>query len=187
MDPGPVILEPLAKNTAPAILAASLYAYKLDQEFTLLVAPSDHLISDVSSFHKAIKIGLTETKKGRLVTFGIKPTGPETGYGYLEYLSSPSEGVEKIIKFIEKPDISKAKRMFQEGNFYWNAGIFLFRASDIISAFKQHSPEMLSNVERALENSHSDLGFLRLDLDAWNSVENISIDFAIMEKSQKIL
>ena len=75
------------------------------------------MISDVSSFHKAIKIGLTETKKGRLVTFGIKPTGPETGYGYLEYLSSPSEGVEKIIKFIEKPDISKAKRMFQEGIF----------------------------------------------------------------------
>jgi mannose-1-phosphate guanylyltransferase / mannose-6-phosphate isomerase len=182
IDSGPVLIEPIPKNTAPAILSACLYAYKQDEEAILLVAPSDHVIQDTDAFHDAISLGLKEIKRGKIITFGIKPTYPETGYGYLELEKSNSNNVINLERFIEKPNKVKATEMLAKGNYLWNAGIFLFQARDMISAFNKHNIELLLSTQEALDNAKSDLGFLRLDPKAWSSCKNISVDYAIMEK-----
>lgn len=188
-DCGSILIEPEAKNTAAAILAASLFAHSKDNAAVLLVAPSDHIITDIPYFHSVIEKGLAYTQRGQLVTFGVKPTKPETGYGYLE-LSSKTldvEGTSKIINFIEKPELGDAVKMFSDSNFLWNAGIFLFRAEDMIDAFKLYSKDVLELVLLAIRDAKKDLGFLRLDPEAWRKLEDISIDYAIMEKAKNIV
>jgi len=182
IDPGAVLIEPEGRSTAPAVLASTIYASKSDPEATILIAPSDHIIPDTLAFHAAICEGLKETANGRIVTFGITPTRPETGYGYLELSAASSGSAVPLKRFIEKPNTKSAKAMLEAGTYLWNAGIFLFRAKDMIAAFQTHFPELVDPVIDAIEQGEVDLGFFRLAAEPWTKCEDISIDFAIMEK-----
>ena len=189
LNPGDILIEPESKNTGPAILAASLYLYKRDKNAVLLVAPSDHIIDDFAALHNVVNIGLSHVENGNLVTFGITPTHPETGYGYLkvrkEKLSSHGDSFVK--HFVEKPNLDKAKKMLDAGDYLWNAGIFLFKASDMITAYEQFEPLTLSNVENAVSKAKNDLGFLRLNAEFWSKLANLSIDYAILEKVKNLI
>lgn len=187
IDPSHILIEPQLKNTGPTILAASLYALKSDPEAILLVTPSDHVIQDELEFHAAINLGLCELKNGYIVTFGITPDRPETGYGYLELASNVTNTPVKLNRFVEKPDLSTAKDMVDSGNYLWNSGIFMFRASDIVDAFEVHLPSMLYSARNAIENGKYDLGFFRLDPAAWAECQNISIDYAVMEHATNLV
>jgi len=186
IDPGAILIEPEGRNTAPAILAAALFEYRENPDAVLVVAPSDHIINDVNAFQLAIDEAYKVALDGQLVTFGIKPTHPETGFGYLELSKISTTQAVPLKAFVEKPDLTNAEQMFQSGNFLWNSGIFLFQAKDIIEAFKKYSPPDLDAVNLALTNSNNDLGFCRLNLTDWVKTENISIDYAIMEKSDNL-
>ena len=170
IQPGPILIEPEAKNTAPAILAASLYASERDSDAILLVAPSDHIITDLDAFHRAIVTGLDAVQKGKIVTFGITPTRPETGYGYLELSKSTSGESVDLVKFIEKPEASDALKMLEAGNYLWNAGIFLFRACDMIKAFELYATELIEYVRISIDEGTSDLDFWRLDPISWSKI-----------------
>lgn len=188
VDPGAILIEPEARNTAPAVLAAALWAFAKDPAAVLLVAPSDHVVPDTAAFHSAVAKGMSAVQQGQLVTFGITPTHPETGYGYLELAQTPgADGAPvPLKKFVEKPDATRAAEMLDAGNFKWNAGIFLFAAKDIIAAFKAHAPNLIAPVETALQDANVDLGFLRLAPEPWAEVEDISIDYAVMERAQNL-
>jgi mannose-1-phosphate guanylyltransferase / mannose-6-phosphate isomerase len=187
INPGPILIEPVGRNTAPAILAASIFAQDRDPEAVLLVAPSDHVIPDVEAFHEALARGLDAVSNGKIVTFGITPTRADTGYGYLE-LSGPSDvDAVDLLRFVEKPDAVRAEQMLDAGNFLWNAGIFMFRACDMILAFEKHSHGILSPVQEALGAVKPDLDFLRLDPEAWSRCEDVSIDYAIMERADNLV
>ena len=189
IDPGPILIEPEAKNTAAAVLAATLYANLKDENAVLLVAPSDHVIPDTAAFHEAIKVGLPYVQQHKMVTFGIKPTHPETGYGYLELSKNPLDdyGSSDLEKFTEKPDLHDAKQMLEAGHYLWNAGIFLFRAQDMIDAFSIYATETLDLVSKAVNEASEDLGFLRLASQPWSKLQDISIDYGIMEKAQNLV
>jgi len=186
IDPGAILIEPEGRNTAPAILAAVLFEYQKNPDAILVIAPSDHVINDINAFQLAIEEAYKVALDGQLVTFGIKPTHPETGYGYLELSKISTTQAVPLKAFIEKPDLTNAEKMFQSENFLWNSGIFLFQAKDIIQAFKKYSPSDLDAVNLSLANSINDLGFCRLNLTDWVKTENISIDYAIMEKSDNL-
>jgi mannose-1-phosphate guanylyltransferase / mannose-6-phosphate isomerase len=189
IDPGPILIEPEAKNTAAAILTASLFAYSEDEHAVLLVAPSDHVIPDKYDFHAAINIGLSHIRDHKIVTFGIIPTHPETGYGYLELSKDPIDdhGTSDLKSFVEKPDLHDAKQMLEVGNYLWNAGIFLFRAQDMVDAFRAYAPKTLSFVSQAIDGAITDLGFIRLAKEPWSELEHVSIDYSIMEKAQNLV
>ncbi|MDB2398548.1 mannose-1-phosphate guanylyltransferase/mannose-6-phosphate isomerase [Planktomarina sp.] len=189
IDPGPILIEPDAKNTAAAILAASLFAQSKDREAVLLAAPSDHVISDTSAFHAAINVGLSHVQNQKMVTFGIKPTHPETGYGYLELSTDTLDdhGSSDLKTFVEKPNPQHAIQMVDAGHYLWNAGIFLFRAQDMIDAFEAYAAETLKLVSQSINDASKDLGFLRLAAEHWSKLEDISIDYAIMEKAQNLV
>lgn len=189
IDPGPILIEPAAKNTASAILAASIFAHSKDPTAILLVAPSDHIIPDKSHFHEMIRVGLPHVENGKFVTFGIQPTHPETGYGYLELSESTLDafGTSELLHFVEKPDLKRATEMMTAGNFLWNAGIFLFRAADMVAAFADYAPKTLDLVSRAVDLASTDLGFLRLASEPWSMLDDISIDYAIMEKANNLV
>jgi len=189
IDPGPILIEPEAKNTAAAILAASIFVHSTDQEAVLLVAPSDHQIPDTEAFHKSIKVGLSYVQGGKMITFGITPTRPETGYGYLELSRNTfdSHGTSNLEKFVEKPDLKRATQMLSAGNFLWNAGIFLFRAKDMINSFKTFAPGTLDLVLQSVVGASKDLGFLRLLAEPWSMLKDVSIDYAIMEKARNLV
>ena len=186
IDPGAILIEPEGRNTAPAILAAALFEHRKNPDAILVVAPSDHVINDVNAFQLAIGEAYKVALDGQLVTFGIKPTHPETGYGYLELSKATTAQAVPLKTFVEKPNLTNAEKMIQSENFLWNSGIFLFQAKDIIEAFKKYSPSDLDAVNLSLTNSINDLGFCRLNLTDWVKTENISIDYAIMEKSDNL-
>ena len=154
----------------------------------LLVAPSDHVVPDSAAFVAAVQAGLAAVEQGRLVTFGIQPTYPETGYGYLELGEDPAgkTGALALSRFVEKPDAARATQMLQSGKYLWNSGIFLFRARDITAAFQQHMPQMLDQVTQAVAEAQEDIGFLRLAPAPWAQLEDISIDHAVMEKADNL-
>ena len=189
IDPGTILIEPEAKNTAPAILAASVFAIKNDPDAVLLVAPSDHVISDNDAFHQAVKIGLDQVTNGKLVTFGIDPSHPETGYGYLELSKNTDviRDVESVARFIEKPDLENAERMLKSGKYLWNAGIFLFRARDMVEAFELFDPNAVKLVTASVLEAKVDLGFIRLKPEAWSELISDSIDYAVMEKADNLV
>ena len=186
IDPGAILIEPEGRNTAPAILAVAQYVAQSDPEAVLLVAPSDHVVPDVDAFHTAVSQGLSAVEKGELVTFGIAPTHAETAYGYLELEGQPDQGTTKLSRFVEKPNAAKAAEMLAAGNFMWNAGIFLFKAKDIIAAFKKHAADLVAPVTEALNNAKPDLGFLRLAPEPWAKADDISIDYAVMERADNL-
>ncbi len=189
IDPGHILIEPETKNTAAAILAASLFVKDKNDDAILLIAPSDHIIPDTEEFHKAVNTGLEHVFNGNMITFGISPTTPETGYGYIELSNESLDifGTSLVKSFVEKPKLSHAKQMLKTKNYLWNAGIFLFRASDMISAFKSFDNDTLTLTQDALANAQEDLGFLRLSPEPWSRLNNVSIDYAIMEKANNLV
>jgi len=179
---GSLLVEPSSKNTAPAILAAALRIMQQDENALLLVAPTDHLIPDEQVFRQTIEQAIVPASAGNLVTFGIAPTRAETGYGYLKLGEKDASGVLELDAFVEKPDAQNAAAMLESGDYLWNAGIFMFSATTLVKAFEQHQPKMLQDVKAALGNAQADLDFCRLDKEAWEKLESISIDYAIMEQ-----
>ncbi len=184
-DPAAVLLEPAARNTAPAVLAALLHIAASDPTATVLISPSDHVVRDVPAYHKALAVAAAAAADGRIVTFGIRPDRPETGYGYLE-LEDGAEtgGASPLVRFIEKPDRATAEAMLEAGTYLWNAGIFLARADTLIAAFETHAPALMAPVRRAVADATPDLGFLRLAAGPWDEAEDISIDYAVMERAE---
>jgi mannose-1-phosphate guanylyltransferase/mannose-6-phosphate isomerase len=186
IDPGAVLIEPEGRNTAPAVLAAVLHVAASDPDALILVAPSDHAIADPAAFQAAVQRGVPAARAGRIVTFGIAPTRAETGYGWLELDGPATSEAMPLKRFVEKPDIAQAAEMLAAGRFLWNAGIFLFRVRTILDAFATHAPGLLPPVQAAVEASRVDLGFLRLDAQAWARAEAISIDYAVMERADNL-
>lgn len=187
--PQAILIEPEGRNTAPAILAAALTLAAKDPEALILVAPSDHIIPDDDAFCRAVAAAAPRAIAGDIVTFGITPTRPETGYGYLELAEGADAGAEvpqPLARFVEKPDARRAAEMIASGNYLWNAGIFLFTARSLIAAFEAHAPQILKPVRAAVTGAWTDLSFLRLDPAAWADVPDISIDYAIMEHAENL-
>lgn len=189
IPPGAVLIEPSPRNTAPAILAAVEYLAAQDPQALLLVMPSDQVVPDGAAFSAAVRAGLPAARDGRIVTFGIRPTRPETGYGWLELARPPESGAPAAVplsRFVEKPDAARAAAMLADGRYLWNAGIFLFSVETARKAFAAHAPQMLAPVRQAVAEAVSDLDFLRLAPAPWQSAEDISIDYAIMERSDNL-
>ncbi|MCP3876839.1 MAG: mannose-1-phosphate guanylyltransferase/mannose-6-phosphate isomerase, partial [Sulfitobacter sp.] len=184
-----ILIEPEGRNTAPAILAAALYIARSDAQALMLVAPSDHVIPDCDAFAQTVQAAVPRAQAGDLVTFGITPTRAETGYGYLELAKgadASAQTPQPLARFVEKPDRAQAQGMLRAGNFLWNAGIFLFTAQTIIDAYQTHAPEMVRAVRASLDGATSDLGLTRLAPEAWGQADDISIDYAIMEKADNL-
>jgi mannose-1-phosphate guanylyltransferase/mannose-6-phosphate isomerase len=183
IDPRAVLIEPEGRNTAPAVLAAALHVAATDPDALMLVAPSDHAIADPTAFRAAVQRGVPAAVAGRIVTFGIAPTRAETGYGWLELDGAAASEVVALKRFVEKPDVARAGEMLAAGSFLWNTGIFLFSARTIITAFEALVPSLLPPVRAAIDGVKADLGFMRLDADAWSRAEAISLDYAVMERA----
>ena len=189
IDPAAIIIEPEGRNTAPAVLAAALWIAREHPDALMLVSPSDHVIADDEAFCQAVLAAAPRARAGDLVTFGIKPDRPETGFGYLELPphSDPAAGKPlKLTAFVEKPDSIRAEQMINANNYLWNAGIFLFSVRAILAAFDRYAPGLVAPAKRAIDHASKDLGFIRLDPEAWRALEDISIDYAIMEKADNL-
>jgi mannose-1-phosphate guanylyltransferase/mannose-6-phosphate isomerase len=187
VDPGAILIEPEGRNTAPAVLAAALHVAANDPDGLLLVAPSDHVVPDAKAFRDAVAVGVPAARDGRIVTFGITPDRPETGYGYLELAKPPvGQGPFDLSRFVEKPDMDAAVQMLNAGSYLWNAGIFLFSARAIIAAFTEFAPDLMAPVKAAYDGAEVDLGFLRLAPDPWGRADDISIDYAVMERARNL-
>jgi mannose-1-phosphate guanylyltransferase/mannose-6-phosphate isomerase len=189
ITPAAVLIEPEGKNTAAAVLAAALWVAARDPDAMLLVAPSDHVIPDAAAFRAAVAAALPAAAEGRLVTFGIAPDRPETGYGYLE-LGGPAQGdgdgPVPLRSFVEKPDAARAAAMVADGRHLWNAGLFLFTARALVAAFEAHAPAILQGVRAAVGGARDDLDFVRLAAAPWAALPDISIDYAVMEKAANL-
>ena len=185
-DKKPVILlEPMAKNTAPAIAAACCAAMKQDKDAVVVVLPSDHVIADVSAFQNAVKTAAFNAEKGYLVTFGIVPTFPSTGYGYVKAAGAETDGAFTLEKFVEKPCLEKAQEYLASGEYAWNSGMFVFKASTFLEELKVHNPEMAALSIEAFEKASVETDFIRLDNDSFGKIKGDSIDYAVMEKTSK--
>lgn len=180
------VLEPEGKNTAAAIALAAFKLHKKDPAAVMLVLPSDHYVSDIRLFNAAVKRALPAAEKGGIVTFGLKPTRPETGYGYICAGKSIGAGMFKVSKFVEKPDVKTAKSYIKEGSYYWNSGMFLFRAKDMIKELQKHLPDIhraFSSVSGALNTDREEDALRRI----YGSLKEESIDYGVMEKSDRII
>lgn len=186
VSPDAIFLEPLPRNTAPAIAVAAFWALARDEDDALLVMPSDHLIHDKEAFRSAIDAALPAALDGKLLTFGIQPTRPHTEYGYIQAESGGDGVVRKVQRFVEKPDAERAAKFIEEGGYYWNSGIFLFRPSAFVRELKQHAPDVASAVEEAMRKATTDGPFVRPDAEAFAAAENISVDYAVMERSRDV-
>ena len=187
INPRRIIIEPEPKNTAPAIIAATIFAQKDNKDAVIITTPTDHVISDTKNFHQAIKDGFKEIENGKIVTFGISPSHPETGYGYIQLDKSSTQDPSKVLKFIEKPNKLLAQEMLEEGNYFWNSGIFMFSAKDMINAFEIYAKDIISNVIKSVDQSVEDLSFTKLEKCHWRNLREISIDYAIMEKAKNLV
>lgn len=181
-----VLIEPAARNTAPAILAAALWVEARDPDALMLVMPSDHVIPDAAAFAATVARAEPEARAGRLVTFGIVPERAETGYGWLELSETPTEAPQPLKRFVEKPDAATAEAMLEAGTYLWNAGIFLFSVAALRAAFEAHQPDMLAAVSASVAGARQDLSFHRLDPAPWAEAADISIDYAIMERADNL-
>lgn len=179
--PSAILLEPAGRNTAPAIAAAALEARREGADPLLLVLPSDHLILDIEQFHQAIHAAAAIATQGKLVTFGIQPTAPETGYGYIKAIAG--EGPRAIERFVEKPDLATAQTYVASGEYYWNSGMFLFRASRYLEELERLQPKILAACRTSWEKARRDSDFIRLDAEAFTASPSDSIDYAVMEKT----
>ncbi len=185
VKPQSILLEPFAKNTAPAVALAALKALKNNDDPTLLILSSDHKIEDEENFRQVIGDALVEALNGRLVVFGIKPEGPETGYGYIrsyKVLSKKNQR-SKIKNFVEKPNLELARKLIQNKHYFWNSGVFLFKAKTFLDELEKFEPEILNSCNEALTKGIMDLDFLRVNEEAFKKCPNKPIDIAVMEKT----
>jgi len=182
---GGIVLEPIGRNTAPAIALAAFYLCKVDPGAIMLVLPADHLIGDADSFSASVKAATPLADDGWLVTFGIQPTYPETGYGYIRRGDSVDESAFRVDRFVEKPDRATAEGYLAEGLYAWNSGMFMFRADRYLEELGKHAPLMLQAAGNALAAAHPDPDFVRVDKDAFAASPDNSIDYAVMEKTDR--
>ncbi|HEX6958806.1 MAG TPA: mannose-1-phosphate guanylyltransferase/mannose-6-phosphate isomerase [Ferrovibrio sp.] len=185
IQPRKIILEPVARNTGPALAAVALWLSQFEPDAMMLVQPADHAIGGIGEFHRAIQAGIGPAEQGRLVTFGIKPTRPEPGYGYIKVgpLLDGSDQVRVVDRFVEKPDPATATRYVESGAFCWNSGIFLLSARRYLEELRELHPTMLEACERAVAAGNDDLGFFRLDAGSFSAAPALSIDRAVMEQT----
>jgi len=186
VEPAGILLEPLGRNTAPAVAIAALQATASGADPLLLILAADHVINQPERFRATVAAGIPAAEAGQLVTFGIVPTAPETGYGYIEAAQSldPTAPVP-IARFVEKPDLPTAQAFLGTGRFTWNSGMFLFRASAILSELERLAPEVVSACRAALDQDSPDLEFLRLEREAFANCPNVALDVAVMEKTNR--
>ena len=187
LSPAAHLLEPEARNTAPAVAAAALWLSGQDSDATLLVLPSDHVIQKKDRFHDAVHRAVQLAARGRLVTFGIVPTQPSTGYGYIRR-GEPAKDVAEafaVDEFVEKPDRARASAFVADGRYYWNSGMFVFTAKRYLEELKRLRPDIMASVEAAMRQALRDLDFLRLDADAFARCPAESIDYAVMERTRE--
>ncbi len=183
LQAGALILEPLGRNTAPAVALAALHAVNSNPESVLLVLPADHLIKDVDAFVAAVIKAQPLAASGRLMTFGVVPTAPETGYGYIKCGAALADDLYELERFVEKPDSATARGYLESGGYLWNSGMFLLRARSYLDELAKHAPEILSCCQRAMQAATVDLFFVRPDADAFKQCPSDSIDYAVMEKT----
>lgn len=194
VEPAAILLEPMGRNTAPAVAVAALQATAHGDDPLLLVLAADHVIQNAAGFRRAVEAGMAAAEAGQLVTFGIVPTAPETGYGYIEAAEAlnaaddsdqkPLEPV-RIARFVEKPDRATAEQFLASGRFTWNSGMFLFKASAVLAELERLAPEVVSACRSALEHDSEDLDFLRLEREAFAACPNVAIDVAVMERTDR--
>lgn len=186
IEPVSIVLEPAGRNTAPAALVAALLAVDQDPKSLILLLPSDHEVADHDAFTHAVSKGTAAAQNGNIVTFGVVPASPETGYGYIQTQGADAGGVLKVKRFVEKPDKQTAERLIKDASYLWNAGIFLASASHLVDLFKSHAPHLVEPCSNAIKDAYNDFGFLRLERGAYEQCENISLDYAILEKTPEI-
>ena len=174
-----IIQEPSGRNTAPAILLAAFHLRRVAPDAILCIFPADHVIADIKAFHRTLRAAIKLAGKEYIVTFGIKPHYPETGYGYIEGGAAVSQKAFRVKRFVEKPDRKTAEKYVQAGNFFWNSGMFAFKCSVILEEFKAHQPQLLATMEEIFSIRHP------LEKEAYDRLDDISIDYAIMEKTDK--
>ena len=182
-----ILLEPVGRNTAPAITSAALHSLKEVNDPVLLVLSADHVIQDVDVFHAAINTACEQAKKEKLVTFGIVPTDANTGYGYIRFSSDNIKGTYEVEAFVEKPNLKAAQSYLEQGNYLWNSGMFMFKASVFINELTIYSRDIVESVRDSINNAKHDLDFIRLDKQAFESSPHDSIDYALMEKSNNVV
>lgn len=188
ISPSAILIEPEGRNTAPAVLASALWIADRDPDAFMVVVPSDHVIGDPAAFRAAVDQAMARARAGHIVTFGIHADRPETGYGYLEVdpADQTATGPRPLRRFVEKPDAGDAAQMIAAGNYFWNAGIFLFSVKTILAAYGAYAPDLVAQVTPAVTGAAQDLGFTRLAAEPWSQVTDISVDYAIMEKSDRL-
>ncbi len=184
-DPLNIILEPIGRNTAPAVAVAALAAQKVNAEAIILVLPADHIIQQAERFRTAISEGMSLAKAGKLVTFGVVPSCPETGYGYIKAQAEiEKSGAFTVEKFVEKPNAETAQAYLDSGEYYWNSGMFLFRADTYLKELARFAPEMLKACQQSFDESKQDSDFLRLANDSFTACPSDSVDYAVMEHTE---
>ena len=176
-----ILLEPIGRNTAPAIAAAALQALRDGEDPLLLVLPSDHVVRDADAFRAAVRAAMPAAEQGALVTFGIMPDAPETGFGYIE--AERGEGVQRVLRFVEKPDAVTAQTYLDAGGYYWNSGMFLLRASRYLEELRKFRADIVGGAQAAFDAAQRDGDFIRLDRAAFAACPADSIDYAVMEKT----
>ena len=182
-----ILLEPVGRNTAPAVAVAAMAALKASKngdDPILLVLPADHVIREVKAFQAAVQQGLAAAQQGQLVTFGVVPSKPETGYGYIRR-GDGAGGVYPVAEFVEKPNLATAQEYVASGRYYWNSGMFMFRAKAFLDELKLHAPDMYAACEQAFAAAKQDLDFTRLPSAEFAACPSDSIDYAVMEKTKK--
>ena len=185
VSPSHIILEPIGRNTAPAVAVAALTLLNYHPEMLMLILPADHLITEIEKFQNAVKAGIPLAQAGYLVTFGVVPTHPETGYGYINARESIEDTVAlSVDRFVEKPDCDTAKQYIDSGEYYWNSGMFLFKANRYLEELEKFVPDIVGACRQAIGNALEDKDFLRLDPAAFKACPSKSIDYAVMEHTQ---
>jgi len=187
VQPQNIILEPVGRNTGPAAAIAALAVADLEPKGLVLLLPSDHMVVEPDAFRRAVEVARPVAEQGYLVTFGVRPTRPDTGYGYIKVGSKLNEadGCHRVVQFKEKPSGSKAEAYLADGDYAWNSGVFLFRADRMLEELKQHAPEILKAAGRSWEEALMDLDFVRLSDEPFRAAPAISVDYAIMEKTDR--
>jgi mannose-1-phosphate guanylyltransferase/mannose-6-phosphate isomerase len=181
IKPQAIILEPVGRNTAPALTLAALFALQQGNDPLLVAMPADHVINDLVAFRKAVNLGIVPAQQGKVVTFGITPDQPETGYGYIRGASLASENIFTVAEFVEKPDLATAQHYLASGEYFWNSGIFMVKASEWIKQIGLHRADILHACQQSFAEAKRDDNFIRIDADYFSSCPSDSIDYAVME------
>lgn len=178
-----IVLEPVGRNTAPAVAVAALHATAKGEDPLLLVLAADHVIAQPDAFCAAVQAAMPLAEQGKLVTFGIVPTIAETGYGYIQKGADVGDGASEVAAFVEKPNLELAQQYLEDGRYLWNSGMFLFKASAYLQELSEHCPQMVQTCQQSLRLAENDLDFIRIDSDTFTMCPDDSIDYAVMEKT----